>query len=199
MKFLYVFVLLMGSVVVKAQTTNAVKKSIVDSVVNTLKNKKAATDKYLDKHGKALLLYSKLPKKKTPVKVLNDKWPDDGGDSYNVLKDTTGKIIMIAEMPFSESGDWFITYQHYFDANGNTYAFRRQANTFDDSVKDGVIYETSVKYYDVNFKPVAKTYTLQDKKGRPIKNNGHINIYDYKYSVYKNSAECLKALNLKVF
>ncbi|MFA6249841.1 MAG: hypothetical protein WC615_23105 [Mucilaginibacter sp.] len=199
MKFLGIFIILMGSFAVKAQTTLIAKKSIADSVVTALKNKRAATDKYLDKHGKALLLYSKLPKKKTPVKVLNDNWPEEGGDSYNVLKDTAGKIIMIAEIPFSESGDWFITYTHYFDANGNTYAFRRQSNTFDDSVKDGVIYETSVKYYDVNFKPVAKIYTLKDKRGRPIKNNGHINIYDYKYSVYKNSAECLKALNLNAF
>ena len=196
MKFICVFILLIGSVLAKAQTTTDI--AATDSVATTLKKEKLATDKYLDKHGKSLLLYSKVPKKKIPVRVINEKWPEDGSDSYNILKDATGKIIMIAEIPISESGDWFITYTHYFDVNGNTYAFRRQANTFDDRVKGGVIYETLVKYFNVNLKPVAKTYTLQDKKGRPIKNSGHINIYDYKYTVYKNSAECLKALNLKV-
>ena len=105
---------------------------------------------------------------------------------------------MIAEIPFSESGDWYIAYTHYFDSKGNTYAFRRGANIFDNGVKGGVIYETSVRYYDKGFKLLSKSRTLKDGKGKSVKNDGHIDAHNYKYNIYRNTTDCLKACNIKL-
>ena len=199
MRVLYLFILLLFSnILVCAQSTQVAKKNGFDSVVNVLKVKRKITDEYLNKNGKSLMLYSKIPDREMPIRVLNEKWPDDGGISYNILTDTKGKIIMIAEIPFSESGDWYIAYTHYFDSEGNTYAFRREANIFDKSVKGGVIYEISLRYYDKSFKLLSQGRTLKDGKGKSIKNDGHIDAYNYKYNIYRNITDCLKAYNIKL-
>lgn len=169
----------------------------VDSALTKLKNKRAAVDQFIIKHDKALIILVKVPGKTKLIKVINENWPDEIEYTYNILKDTTGRIILVSQIPFSQSGDWFITYTHYFDEKGNTYAFRKQTNIFDSDVKGGVIYETLLKYYDVNFSILKKNYTLQDKSGKTIKNNGHVDIYQYKYATYKNLDACLKGYNIK--
>jgi len=168
-----------------------------DSVLIKLKNKKAAVDQYLIKHDKALIVLVKVPGKTNLLRIKNGHWPDEIEYTYNILRDTTGRIILVSQIPFSQSGDWFITYTHYFDEKGNTYAFRKQTNVFDSEVKGGVIYETLLRYYDVNFSILKKTYTLQDKGGKTIRNNGHVDIYQYKYETYKNLDACLKGYHIK--
>jgi len=163
-----------------------------DSTLVRLKSKQVATDQYISKHGKTLIVLVKVPGKTKLKKVINENWPEEMEYTYNILKDTTGRIILVSLVPFSQSGDWFITYTHYFDEKGNTYAFRKQTNVFDSEVKGGVIYETLLKYYDVNFNILKKIYTLQNKSGKTIKNNGHVDIYQYKYGIYKNLDACLK-------
>jgi hypothetical protein len=194
MKILCLSVLIMFSLLFTRHNGNNFTKSVppVDSVLIKLKNKRAAVDQYIIKHSKALTLLVKVPGKTKLKKVINENWPEEMEYTYNILKDTAGRIILVSLIPFSQSGDWSITYTHYFDEKGNTYAFRKQTNVFDSEVKGGVIYETLLKYYDVNFNILKKTYTLQDKSGKPIKNNGHVDIYQYKYGIYKNLDACLK-------
>jgi len=163
-----------------------------DTTLTKLKSKKAATDKYLKGHGKALIILVKLTGKKTLVPVKNEEWPDDIEYTYNILNDGSGRVILISQIPFSESGDWFITYTHYFDENGKTYAFEKRTNVFDSDVKGGVLYETLTKYYQADFREIGRLYTLKDKAGRSIKNTGHVNMYYYKYDVFKNVEDCLK-------
>jgi hypothetical protein len=157
-----------------------------------LKAKRAAADKYLKQHNAALILYARVPGKMQAIKVKNEEWPEEVEASYTILKDASGKVIMILESPFSQSGDWSITYTHYFDDAGNTYAYKKETNVFDD-VKGGVIYGTQINYYSINFKPLAKSTILLDKYGTKVKDIGHINVYDswYKHSIYKNLKECL--------
>ncbi|MBB5396994.1 hypothetical protein [Mucilaginibacter sp. AK015] len=198
MKTFCLFIVLFAAGISGFAQTKAADRSKADSMLALLKSKRATVDAYVKKHGKKLLLYSKIPGKKVPVRVRNEKWPDEVEYSYNVLKDSLGKIVMIAEIPFSQSGDWYITYTHYFDEDGNTYAFKKETNTFDNEVEDGVIYETLISYYGGSLKLLSKTYSLKDKSGKPVKNNSHIDVYQYKYIIYKNVAECLKAYNIKM-
>ena len=72
-------------------------------------------------------------------------------------------------MPYSESGDWYIEYRHYFDDNGKTFAFSRLGNIFAD-VKGGLAMEILLKYYDDNFKTINQTYRLTDKDEKNNKN-----------------------------
>ncbi|QHS54629.1 hypothetical protein GWR56_03365 [Mucilaginibacter sp. 14171R-50] len=198
MKTFCLFIVFFAAGISGFAQTKAIDRSKANSLLVLLKSKRAAVDAYVKKHDKKLLLYSKIPGEKIPVRVKNGKWPDEVEYSYNLLKDSLGKIVMIAEIPFSQSGDWYITYTHYFDEDGNTYAFKKETNTFDSEVKDGVIYETLIRYYGASLKLLNKTYSLKDKGGKPIKNNGHIDVYQYKYNIYKNAAECLKAYNIKM-
>lgn len=190
--FLASFIL---SSVVRAQT-RPVKLS--DSISVSIEKQTDIIYNYIAKHNNQLILFAKLPGKKVAVKVKNQKWPDEVDDSYNIFKDSTGKVIFIADMPFSESGDWYIEYRHYFDSNGNTIAFERITNVFDSDIKGGLIYETLVNYYSPGLKLRSKEYTLKRKDGKNIKDSGHVDIYHYPYHIYRNVNDCLKAYNIPI-
>ena len=199
MKPLLLFLLLTFTVWSDEPKTPVTFKTVTARpTIAQLKAKRAAADKYLKQHDAALLLFAKAPGKEETIKVKNGEWPEEVEVSYNVLRNAKGKIIMIMEIPFSQSGDWSITYTHYFDDAGNTYAYKKETNVFDD-VKGGIIYGTEVNYYDSSFKPLARSKTLQDKFGTKVKDTGHINMYDswYKHSIYKNLKVCLAGYHLK--
>ncbi len=130
------------------------------------------------------------------IKVEGDKWPDEIEYTYNIVKDTTGRIILIAQIPYSESGDWFITYSHYFDEQGKTFAFVKKTNVFSEEIKGGVVHETDIKYYNINFKVLKKMYTLQDKNGKAVKNGQNIDMYRYQYSIFKDVATCISGYKI---
>jgi hypothetical protein len=199
MKLLPLFLLLTFAVWAGEPKARIAHQTVTADInIAQLKAKRLAADKYLKQHEAALLLYLKARGAKETVKVKNGEWPEEIEASYNVLKNAKGKIIMILEMPFSQSGDWSITYTHYFDDAGNTYAYKKETNVFDD-VKGGVIYGTQINYYGPNLKPLAKSNTLKDKYGTKVKDTGHINMYDswYKHIIYKNLKECLAGYHIK--
>jgi hypothetical protein len=141
-----------------------------------------------------------VPGKKSLIRVYNEKWPDEIEYTYNIVKDKGGKIIYILQTPFSESGDWDISYKHYFDEDGHVFAFYRVESIFDDNVKGGVIRNTVLKYYNKDFKIVKQNNRLEDTKGALVKaNKNNFNFRDYNYTIYKNLAECLKGYNVKAF
>jgi len=199
MKRLCLTLILLTTITLFAKTPYAGSKFSrqSDSTLLKLKNKKTAADRSIKKNSDDLIILVKLPGKKTLVRIVNGEWPEEIEYTYNVLKDPAGRVILVSQVPYSESGDWFITYTHYFDEYGKTYAFRKETNVFDDDVKGGIVFETLLKYYNTDFKVMKQFYTLQDKGGKAIKDNGHIDIYRYKYAVFKKVGDCLKAYNIK--
>lgn len=187
-------IILSFSSLVKGQTITS--KTPCDTGLVVIKKRISFIDSQIVKRNRQIIVLAKVPGKKIPVRVIHDKWPDDIDESYNVLKDNAGSVILIAEMPNNESGDWYIEYRHYFDNAGNTIAFERTTNVFDSNVKGGVIYETRINYYSPDFKLKYKEYTLTDKAGKKVKNNGRVDIYRYPYHIYKNINDCLKAYNI---
>lgn len=170
-----------------------------DITLLSLKNKKTVTDQYITKHNTELIVLVKVPGKHALVRVRNEHWPEEIEYTYNILRNQLGKVIFIAQIPYSESGDWEILYKHYFDEKGNTYAFSKEETIFNDEVKGGVIKEILLKYYDGQYKTISQINTLTDKKGQIIKRNK--NAYDfpeYKYSTYKNISDCLAGYHLKL-
>jgi hypothetical protein len=169
-----------------------------DSILFRLKNKKAAIDQYITKHNKTLIVFVKVPGKKNLIKVNNGHWPDEIEYTYNILKNSSGKIIFVAQIPYSESGDWDIAYRHYFDEQGNTYAFYKEESIFGD-VKGGVIREILLTYYDEKFKNISQVNSFTDKDYRTIKiNKNMFDFRDYNYSIYKNLSDCLAGYNIKI-
>ena len=170
-----------------------------DSVLSRLEKKRATIDKYVYKHQKEIIVLAKVSGKGNLVLVKNENWPDNTEYSYNVLKDSTGRTIMIAEMPYSESGDWYIEYKYYFDSNGKTFAFSKRETVFDDSVNGGIAMEELFKYYDGDYKMLAQIEKLTDKDEKPIKRNkSEFGFPEYKYNIYPNVNSCLVAYYIKV-
>ena len=170
-----------------------------DSSLIKLKTMKLIADDTLKHHEKEIIVLVKVPGKVNLLRVKGDKWPEEIEYTYNIKKDSTGKIFEIVQMPNSESGDWFLSLAHYFDNNGNTYAFQRNFNVFDSEIKGGVIYETTAKYYDSQFKQLGKNHKVTDINGKRVNDkNTPLDAYNYKYTVYRSLNECLKAYHIKL-
>src|SRR5687768_545076 len=86
---------------------------------------KMLTDTLFNKGKDKLLILVKLLDQQKLVSVQHKQWPEGVETTYNVLTDSSGRIIRISEFPFSESGDWEMMYSHYFDSHGNTFAHER--------------------------------------------------------------------------
>ena len=164
-----------------------------------LTSKKNEIDHYIDTHSKNVIVYVKISENKNLVAVKNDRWPDEVEYTYNIYKNPAGKIIFIAQIPFSVSGDWDIVHKYYFDDQGNTFAFLKQASIFNDDVKGGAVREILLNYYDKKFKNISQVTKLTDKDYRSIKKDK--NGYDFpddQYVIYKNLNECVAAYNIKL-
>jgi hypothetical protein len=176
------------------------QQTLTEADVNLtgLKISKEVIDKYVLNHKNAIIAFAKVSGKKNLVRVKNDNWPDETEYTYNIVKDNSGRIMMIAELPYSESGDWYIEYKHYFDENGKTFAFSESESIFNDEVKGGVVRKMLSKYYDANFRTLSQINSLLDKDGKPLaKNKNSFDFREYKYSIYKNLAECLAGYHIR--
>jgi hypothetical protein len=166
--------------------------NLTDPALINLEKKKAYTDSYIKQHGNELIVLVKIPGKKALVRVKGDHWPDEIEYTYNILKDHSGKIIFIAQTPYSESGDSNIEYRHYFDEQGKAYAFSSEESIFNGNIKGGVIRKMLLKYFDADSKAISETNTLMDKDNKQIKKDPkHFDFSDDAYIIYKNLSDCL--------
>lgn len=92
-----------------------------------------------------------------------DSWSKYTTTSLLLVKNSQNRILAIDETPVSESGDWYNTYTHYFDENGNTIAFKRYSGFFNGC--PGLAKETSFYYFDHDGILVRKDYQLVDRDG----------------------------------
>lgn len=173
-------------------TIQTTKTSVPD-----LQKKKDTIDEYLAAHPKQVITLVKVPGKTRLVRIFGKKWPDEIEDTYNILKDASGKIMLIDERPESESGDWDIEYRHYFDSEGRTFAFCRQESTFDDDGNDTIIRERLVNLYDFNFKKIDAIKGIFDQDYKPLRSKKkNFNFRDFPYHIYKDVKSCLKGLQI---
>ena len=117
--------------------------------------------------------------------------------TYNVLKDASGKINFIAQIPHSESGDWDIEHLTYFDESGKTFAFVDKQSIFTD-YKGGIIREISTRYFDQNFHQLKKVDKLVDKDFKPIAvDKTKFDFRDDQFVIYKNVNQCFNGYGFK--
>jgi hypothetical protein len=141
----------------------------------------------------------KVPNNKNLQVVKNGKFPDEVETTYNLLKDSKGNIIYIMESPTSESGDWDIEYESYFDKEGRLFAFERTAGFFNEECTDGSIkpdepvHEKLVKYFNTHSKLIDSTYSLLDNNKKPLDKSKCISNYDFPYKIIFNLKDYLKA------
>lgn len=195
--FLLLLVILIALISCRHRQNHSVSQK--DSILLAQKGKKSRIDKYVNSHGKSVITFVKVPGKNELLRVQNKQWPDEIEYTYNIYRDEPGKIIFIAETPFSESGDWAIVYKHYFDDEGNTFVFIEQQSIFDDEVKGGIVRELLVNYYGDSFKKLKQINKITDADYLPIKRSrGDFDFRDDEYDIYKNLNDCLKGYNIKL-
>lgn len=165
-------------------------------IIESLKGQKIIIDNLHSQNKLTLEVLVKEPNKDKLTKVHNECWPETIEITYNIWKNEIGKIILIGEFPFSQSGDWYIEYLHYFDKKEKTFAFQGITNFFNSNCTDGVAYEKIIEFYNSDFKRIERIYSLTDKNNVELKMEDCAMNYDYPFKVSKN----LKSyLNEKIF
>jgi hypothetical protein len=164
--------------------------------ISILKKEKQRIDRLAQDTG-ALLVMVKVPHNDTLLKVQGDNYPDEIETTFNLLKGKNGGIIYAVEIPFSESGDWFIAYKSYFDGAGKILAFEREANFFNSACageEGSAAHEKIIKYYDESSGVIDSVYTLYNDKKKPLKKSDCNFNYDYPYTIPTTLA-CFLAIN----
>jgi hypothetical protein len=161
-----------------------------------LKYQKKEIDTLFIRSTNKLIVFAKITGKEKPVEIKNGDFPENVEVSYNLLKDKSGNTISIKEFPFSESGDWDISYTHYFDKNGKTYAFQRKTNFFNSTCTEGVAVETIIQFYNNNFQLLDKSYNLIDDKNRKLEKDKCQPEYDFDFNTYSTRDKLLELIKI---
>ncbi|WP_374165900.1 hypothetical protein [Arcticibacter sp. MXS-1] len=158
-----------------------------NDISRQLEKQKYETDRLIS--DKSLLVLAKVKGQHDLVRVENKRYPQDIETTYNVLKDHKGRIVYIAELPFSKTSEWFIAYKSYFDSTGNLFAFQRLNNFLNNGCTHGAAMENTIRYYDSSFKVVDSVYTLTDTYKKPLKKEACNFPYNFPYQVFRTLEE----------
>ena len=158
-----------GSVSNEASITSATDSELAEE----LQSKKALIDSLFNQNRKQVRVIVKTASNDSLTEVYNEKWPEDIETIFNLLADSTGSIVRISEIPYSESGDWSIMYSHYFDTNGNTFANERRIKAFNnlcpgDDEFDQLTEEIITKFYSPKQALIDSTYKMMDEQNLDI-------------------------------
>ena len=183
--------------------TNIVNDSLIAetltevNLLDILKQQKIETDSFISQNPKNLTVLVKLTDHPDLFKVENENFPEsyDIETTFNIIKDNTGKIIYACEIPQSQSGDWFVVLNYYFDDNGKTFAFEKQTNEFNSGCAE-ITYETKTEYYNNDFKSIGSDYKLVDDKKKELRKKD-CDLMDYEYKVVSNADSFIKTNKIK--
>ena len=138
---------------------------------------------------KSLVVYAKVKGREGLVEVKNKRYPVGIETTYNIMRDKSGKIVYVAEVPYSPTSDWFIVYKNYFGMAGNLIVFQRVNNFMNSKCVKGAALENLTRYYGKDFRLIDSAYTLTDSSKKPLDKKTCEFPYNFKYEVYKNLTE----------
>ena len=167
-------------------------------MLDRLKKTTESIDTMFDKNKNKLIVFANIDGEGEPILITDGKFPGKVHLTINILKDSSGNIIRISEIPFSESGDWTIILTHYFDKAGKTFAHKRQADYYNSICTDGMAHDVRVEYYDSNNKLLEKTQTLVDDKKNPLLKDSCQFPYEYEYKISEDLGKYLQTKHLKI-
>jgi hypothetical protein len=177
-----------------------------DSLLTRLKSNRENTDQYYLTHADDMISFDKAPGVDTLLEVLDTsqqkgdhKRPDKPEYSYDILKDANGRIVYIDRMSSNENPYALHIYIHYFNDQGNTYAFMKKEAVFFNYVKTKFPIDFHLWYYDKNFKVIGETDTVKDSNHQVVTlTTDERKQMDFKHDIYKNVATCLKGYGIKL-
>lgn len=176
------YVMLLFSVfAVYLTACTANKANQTSSQAEALIRKKRSVDSLIT--DQSLTILAKVTGKEDLIIVKNRQYPAKLEATYNLLKDDAGKIIYIAELPYSETSDWFIAYKSYFAPSGKLFAFQRLNNFMGSKCAPGAAMENLIRYYDDQAQVIDSTYTLMDTFNKPLAKDSCLFPYNFPYEV----------------
>jgi len=161
-----------------------------DENTSKLKHQKYSIDSAIN--AQSLLIFVKVKDQAGLIPADKGRNLENVEAAYNVFKDKTGKVVYIAELPFSPKDDWFISYKSYFDVNGKLFAFQRQNNFFGSECIKGAAMENLVKLFNPDFTLADSTYTLTDTKKNELDKAKCKFPYNFPYKINKTLEEYKK-------
>lgn len=126
--------------------------------------------------------------------LVDNEEPDSIVITYIMLRDRADNIRLISEFPVNETGDWEIQYDHYFDEEGQTFAFVRKTNFFNSGCSEELVDEQIEEYYGPEFNRLERFYSLRDSKNTLSPNDCQLN-YDFPYEVVNHLEHYLNRIN----
>lgn len=87
-------------------------------------------DAYLGTHLDRLRLFARTSGGTVVAVKDSTAWPEEMDESYNVVTDSAGRVLLHRAMPTSESGDWFEVRTHYFAPDGHTIRYDYEISGF---------------------------------------------------------------------
>lgn len=160
-----------------------------------LQGMKSKIDTLVTHEKLKLEVLAKEPAKETLTVVIDEQWSEVAETFFSIWRDPKGKIKLIGEYPFSESGDWTIAYLHYFDTNGKVFSFERNTNFYNSICTDGLANENIIEFYNSDFNRIDRIYSLTGKQNLELKKEDCVLNYDYPYEVSNNLENYLKSIN----
>jgi hypothetical protein len=145
----------------------------------------AAIDSFSRVDTTHFLIFARLSKMDSIVQVFHREWPEDISATYNIYLGPGRKILKFVEVPFSESGDWAVSFIHYFDSSGRTRLFVYTGSFFNSECTE-ILRERKEFYFDTSFAKLRSVSALYDKDWKPIDSTGCIFNYDFPYVVCPN-------------
>jgi hypothetical protein len=139
------------------------------------------------------VVFARVDNQKDPIRVA-DPEKSQSKDLIVLWLNKDGRIVVAEEIPWSESGDWYNTYTHYFDDQGRTIAFERYSGFFSPERKENSIY-----YFDSMYRLIKKTYKLTNFDGSPARKPADDELYyHFKYWIYPLWASMAKEISLPI-
>lgn len=163
-------------------------------LLEKLRIRKAELDSSRKHQKMRLEILVKEPGKAGLTPVVNNNWPTEFETTYDLWKDANGRVLVLGEYPYSQSGDWHLGLEHYFNENGETFAFEKKTNFFNSPCINGVAFETETKYFNKGFSIISKEHTLKDIDGNTLDIKKCRAAYNWPYKVSRNLADCISKI-----
>jgi hypothetical protein len=164
-----------------------------------LQKRKTDIRRYRFSRQSRVIVFADTPGCKAPIKIISFQKPNNTQCLYNVVRDSTGKIVCIAKILYDDDIEGEFTYEHYFDEDGKTFAFDKGELIPSNKIKDHYVRAINSKYYGKKFNTIGQDSTLQDAYQKlNTADKKDFNFPNFKYTIYKNIDECLKGYNIKL-
>jgi len=165
-------------------------------MVERLHSQKKEIDALFRSQPFRILLYTKATANGVP-RPVGDNFPKEMHTMYEILTDNEGRMVCAWEFPMISAGEWNISYIHYFDKNGNTFAFERQCSFLNSRCTPGVAREVRTEFFNGAFQLVDREYELVDAQDKPLQKGDCVFPFNFLYQASSDTGEYLKANKIR--